>query len=170
MGRPQNCVAIRKKKQLEKCENKLICEFILLLSNLPDISDEIRAILSTEQKYLYEIVQSVASGYVSYRLRNTNPGKIAHSRWLTTAIRISRYYVAEYNPTEELSTLARYLVKVYAPGWFLIKKNEEVKDGARNLHQILVWNSEMPKEVVEIVRPTLQRNAYFAHPENLLLE
>ena len=46
--------------------------------------------LSCDPKYLYEIVRAVKTGYVSERLANLHPGKIAHSCWLTTASRIMR--------------------------------------------------------------------------------
>ena len=49
------------------------------------------------------------------------------------------------------------------------KINDKVTDGPSNLHQILIWNNSMPKKVLEIVKPTLERNAYLAHVKNVLL-
>ena len=47
--------------------------------------------LSTDQKYLYAICQAVVSGYFPVDLIHKCPGKMAHSRWLTTANRILRH-------------------------------------------------------------------------------
>ena len=46
--------------------------------------------LSIDQQYLYDIHQSVSAGKLSEGLANKNPGKMAHSRWLTTANGILR--------------------------------------------------------------------------------
>lgn len=46
--------------------------------------------LSVDQKYLYEICSSISSGICTIDLSKRNPGKQAHSRWLTTANRILR--------------------------------------------------------------------------------
>jgi hypothetical protein len=40
--------------------------------------------LSTDQKYLYEICQTVSTGICLKNLEVWNPGQIEHARWLTT--------------------------------------------------------------------------------------
>ena len=74
--------------------------------------------LSTDQKYVYEICQAVCSGSCSQKLSNRNPGKMAHSRWLTTASRILRLYVATQVPSEQFVALSEYVLEVYASFWF----------------------------------------------------
>src|SRR6218665_1955955 len=43
------------------------------------------------------------------------------------------------------------------------------KDGARHLHQMLVKSRYLNPKHKKIVDPVIHRNAYFAHPDNLLL-
>ena len=47
--------------------------------------------LSTDQQYLLQICQAVTSRNCSVDLSMHNPGKIVHSRWLTTAIGFYAY-------------------------------------------------------------------------------
>jgi len=53
--------------------------------------------------------------------------------------------------------------------WFAIKAQSSCKDGARHLHQMIVKSRYLSPKHKKIVDPVIQRNAYFAHPENLLL-
>jgi len=62
-----------------------------------------------------------------------------------------------------------YIVKVYAPMWFSIKGKPSCKDGARHLLCSIQLSCYLSVEHKCIVNPIKQRNAYFAHPENLLL-
>lgn len=71
----------------------------------------------------YIICMVVISGVCTEQLSKKDPVRLFHSRWLTTANRILRYYVSVENPSEELLMLATYIVKVYAPMWFCIKLN-----------------------------------------------
>ena len=56
------------------------------------------AALSTDQRYLLDIYSAVFRGFCSDSLAKRSPGKLAHSRWLTTANRIPRLYVATKQP------------------------------------------------------------------------
>ncbi|KAB0804159.1 hypothetical protein PPYR_01129, partial [Photinus pyralis] len=94
---------------------------------------------------------------------------LSHSRWLTTANRVLRLYIATYNPTFELKTIATFVVKVYAPMWFLIKRYPSCKDGSRHLCQLIQLSRYLSDELKEIIDPVIQRNAYASHPENVLL-
>uniref|UniRef100_A0A8D8VVF7 Uncharacterized protein n=1 Tax=Cacopsylla melanoneura TaxID=428564 RepID=A0A8D8VVF7_9HEMI len=94
---------------------------------------------------------------------------MAHSRWLTTANRILRLYVSTNNPSEGLKLLARFVIKVCAPSWFEIKQNPKATYGARHLHQMIKKCAFLPPEYKSLVFDVIQRNAYFAHCENVLL-
>ncbi|CAH1100857.1 unnamed protein product [Psylliodes chrysocephalus] len=105
-------------KQLEKCETLQPLNFKRIEVILPEINvDE----LSTDQKYLYEICCAISKGYISLNLSKQSPGKMAYSRWLTTANRILRLYVSTEKPSQNLSIITEYVIKVYAPTWFAIK-------------------------------------------------
>ena len=98
------------------------CKFAAVTGELPELtcSD-----LSTDQRYLYEICQSVINGSCSEELGRRNPGKIAHSRWLTTANRILRLYVSTVNPSPAFQLLTTFIVQAYVPVWFA--NQEEAK-------------------------------------------
>src|SRR6218665_1889404 len=53
--------------------------------------------------------------------------------------------------------------------WFGIKGKPSCKDGARHLLRSIQLSRYLSVEHKCIVDPFIQRNAYFAHPENLLL-
>lgn len=95
---------------LRNCEQLLICKFDAIPSKLPELltfSDQ-----STDQKYLYEICHSITSGSCTEDLARRNPGKIAHSCWLTTANRIQRFYVSSKKPSPALKMLTIFIVQV----------------------------------------------------------
>ena len=123
--------------------------------------------LSTDQKYLLEIYGAASIGRVSEGFGKRSPRTLNHSRWLTTANRILRLYVSTNHPEEKLMTLVNFVMKVYVPMWFEIKAMPYADSGARYIFKALV--KQQSKEVKEIVLPVMQRNAYFAHHENILL-
>ena len=97
-------------------------------------------------------------------------GGLNHSCWLTLGCRILRFYVAQEKLTFNLSTLAEFLIKVYFPGWFQIKFNNNITDGPKNSLNILTQVMRFPNKIIQdIALAVMQRNAYFAHPENILL-
>ncbi|KAK0069077.1 hypothetical protein Bpfe_001259 [Biomphalaria pfeifferi] len=125
--------------------------------------------LSTDQRYLHEMCLSGMTGCCSEELARRNPGKMAHSRWLTTANRILRVYISQQNPTHSLQMLATYIMQVYAPVWFAIKSKPSCVDGTKHIWLTVNLSRSLPTEVKNIIDPVIQRNAYFAHPENLLI-
>lgn len=143
-------------KMLEKCLDYKVEAFEPISSELPEIDTNL---LSTDQKYLYQMCSAISAGTVSPSLANKDPGKLAHSRWLTCANRILRVYVGTDKPTKNLTELATFIMKVYAPTWFDIKTKPSCKYGPIYLRD----------ELKNIVLKTIQRNAFFAHPENILL-
>ncbi|CAH0547286.1 unnamed protein product [Brassicogethes aeneus] len=153
-------------KALKHCMKPVVKYMAIEGNALPavDLAD-----LSNDQNYLYKIVLAVTSGECSQHLSNLQPGPISHSRWLTTASRILRLYISSKKPTENLITLATYIVKVYAPVWFAIKTKPRCWDGARHLWKIIYLSRYLPQILRNVIDPVIQRNAYFSHPENLLL-
>lgn len=156
-------------KQLNVCESKPLVSFCVVAGNLLELPDDIVKELSTDQKYLYEMCHAVTTGSCSPELASRQPGKMAHSRWLTTANRILRLYVSTVSPSNNLKLLVNYVVKVYAPVWFLIKKNSSFKDGANHIFQMVTYSRFLPDKQRSIVNSVIERNAFFAHPENLLV-
>lgn len=125
--------------------------------------------LSRDQKYLWEMCHAVSEGQCFLGLSKRNPGALNHSRWLTTANRLLRLYVASVEPSVNLKDLVTYVMKVYAPMWFSIKRQSSCKDGARHLFRSIQLSRYLSTELRDIIDPVIQRNGYFGHPENLLL-
>nr|CAI5836871.1 unnamed protein product [Callosobruchus analis] len=98
--------------------------------NGPDVDV---AVLSTDQKYLYEACNAISSRNVSFDLCKRNPGPLAHSRWLTCANRILRLYAATEVPSTNLKILSSFLIKVYAPTWFHIKMRPSCFQGPESI-------------------------------------
>jgi hypothetical protein len=122
--------------------------------------------LSKDQRYLHDIALAIHSGLCSIDLANREPGPISHSRWLTTANRVLRLYIALKKPSPNLLHLVTYILQVYAPLWFLIKTKSSIVEGPKHLFECIVRTRNLPTPVVFKV---IQTNAFFAHPDNLLL-
>ncbi|GBP06283.1 Protein asteroid homolog 1 [Eumeta japonica] len=60
-------------------------------------------------------------------------------------------------------------IPVYTPVWFQIKTHSSCKDGSRHLWKLIESSRFLSSELKAVIDPVIQRNAYFAHPENLLL-
>ncbi|ESN93205.1 hypothetical protein HELRODRAFT_181125 [Helobdella robusta] len=156
-------------KQLATCENETTLLFQPLTGHLPDLTKNVVNELSTDQKYLYEICQAVLTGSCSPELANRQPGNLSHSRWLTCANRLLRLYVSTPDPSESLQILVEYVVKVYDPIWFSIKQKTPLKDGAKHIFNLILFSRYLPTNLRTIVDSVIERNAFYAHPENLLV-
>ena len=53
--------------------------------------------------------------------------------------------------------------------WFKIKSKWSCVDGAQHVFETIVLSRFLPTHLRSVVDPVIQRNAYFSHPENLLL-
>jgi hypothetical protein len=153
-------------KALATCETLPIASFSKIEYCLPRIT---ATDLSTDQQYLLDICTAVMNGDCSVDLSRRDPGAMSHARWLTTANRILRLYAASECPSENLKTLATFVVKVYAPGWFRVKMNSSCKDGAINLWHMISASRYLSDDLKSVIDPVIERNGYFGHPENVLL-
>jgi len=138
----------------------------------PIVADEIEfdsKDLSNDQTYLLKITNSVSSGVVDQYVLNNNPGRLNHSRWLTTANRILRVYIATAVPTQSLKLLAQYIMRVYSPMWFEIKKKPSIESGSKHFLRLLQSCNSLPSEIRSVSLQCLRRNAFFAHSENIIL-
>lgn len=157
------------RRSLSDYHNLLVVNFEPIQSNVDDIIPSIQRDLSTDQNYLYDICKVVSTGECPTGFEDKNPGKLSHARWVTNANRILRLYIAPNSPSDTLQELSKFVVKVYAPGWFTIKRNSKIKDWAVNLCKIINFCSYMKDEYQKVIYTCLQKNGYFAHSENLLL-
>ena len=154
-------------KMLQNCEQLPIYNFMAISCDETFVGS---TNLSTDQKYLAEIHEAVVLGFCPEDLAGRNPGNISHSRWLTTANRFMRLYISTNKPSDKLMSIMNYIVKVYVPTWFDVKRHCLAKDGAKNLHRLILRVDKLSdEESKNIVLSVIQRNGFFAHPENILL-
>lgn len=153
-------------KALANCENLPVVRFVVISSDFPNID---RKDLSTDQRYLWDICQAVINGNCSSGLFQRQPGKLSHARWITTANRIMRLYISSSEPSNQLQTLAEFVMRVYAPMWFTIKLNPYCTDGPRNLWKTINVSRYLQNELKTVIDPIIQRNGYFGHPEAIIL-
>lgn len=125
--------------------------------------------LSTDVLYLYRIAKAVSESSCPEDLASMKPGQIVHSRWLTKASRLLRLYVATILPSTNLKILANFIMKVYVPMYFNVKFYNSVIYGSALLYKFIQSTQFLPLNLREVVNKTISNNAFFAHPENILL-
>ena len=153
-------------KNIQSCKSVQIVNFTAVNVELPEVDSQS---LSSDQQYLLDICNAVARGHCLPSLALMNPGKLCHERWLTTANRILQLYVASSEPSDNLRLIVEFIMKVYCIMWFTIRSKPSFSEGARHLWQTIRSSRYLNDALKAIVDPVISRNAYYAHPENLLL-
>lgn len=126
-------------------------------------------VLSTDEKYLYEIATAVSTGVCSTTLANKKPGDVHHARWLTKTSRVLREYIATEKPSKNLQDLATYIIRVYVPTYFSIKHRHSCKHGSIHFFNLINLSRYLPARHRKVIEQVCKDNAYFAHCENILL-
>lgn len=65
--------------------------------------------------------------------------------------------------------MVKFIVTVYAPMWFRVKRNHSCINGPQNLFEMIRSAKYLRGEQRTVVRNAIQRNAFFAHPESIIL-
>ena len=103
-------------------------------------------------------------------LTNKHPGNMVHARWLTTANRIVRLYVATESPDENLLLLVKCTLKVYAEMWLRVRCKPRIQLCPAYLFPMLnVLRDLDDSKIVSLVTPVIQGKAFFTHSDNVLL-
>lgn len=152
--------------QLSKCEKLPVVNFECVECEIPDID---RKVLSKDQQYLLDISSAIKSGSCPEDLSVREPGPLSHSRWLTLANRVLRLYISIGNPTDNHKTIVFFILKSYMPVWFHIKKSKYFTDGPEHVFEVIKSSRFLTENLLKVIDPVIERNAFFAHPENLLL-
>lgn len=157
--------------RLKNCEEQPIVEEFQTIPFVCDLNDieNIAHTLSTDQKTLIDLCTAVATGEVYRELQHRPIGKLSHARWTTTASRVLRVYMSDECPSEELKCIVKYILYVYVPSLFEIKHKPSIVFGPIHLAKMLKSTRLLPLNARVIVQQTIQRNAYFAHPEHIVL-
>ena len=138
--------------------------------SFPEIPQSVVDDLCTDQHYAYRTCRGVMDGLVDYDLQLLEAGPVVHSRWLSLTNRFLRLRVSLKNPPRNLFYLAEYCITAYFPTWFSIKLNSDLMYGSMHYFDLLqrilqLSNKKIRKKAFE----NLQKNSFFAHPENVLV-
>ncbi|GBN15668.1 hypothetical protein AVEN_55912-1 [Araneus ventricosus] len=88
------------------------------------ITDIDRNLLSIGQQYLLDISNAITLGNCPEDLANRDPGPLFHSRWLTAANRVLSLYLRSSDSSGNLTEIISFILKLYMPVWFAIKKEQ----------------------------------------------
>lgn len=124
---------------------------------------------SSDEQYLLNICLAISNGCVPQNLASTTIDILCKVRWATTASRILRLYVSEEDPSEVLETIVNYIMTVYAPSIFRIKHQSSIVYGPIHLTKMVELSRCVPQLARQIVNESIERNAFFAHSENMVL-
>lgn len=72
-------------------------------------------------------------------------------------------------PSEVLETIVNYIMTVYAPSIFRIKYQSSIVYGPIHLTKMVEMSHCVPQLARKIVNESIERNAFFAHSENVVL-
>src|SRR6218665_96873 len=137
-------------KSMANCEQLSIVSFDKIEVEFPEVT---ATDLSTDQQYLLDICEAVINGYCPPALSRRDPGAMSHSRWITTTNIILRLYVSSKCPSNNLKTLATYVVRVYAPMWFYTKMKPSFKDGSLHLWRMIFRSRYLPEVIKAVIDP-----------------
>ena len=100
-------------------------------------------------------------------------GPICHSRWLALEATVLVCYMKKNGlrgkAKKNLDTIVNFILTNYAPMWFTIKSKPDIIHGSRHYFKQVQLVKKLPKPVQTIVKENVNRSAYHAHPENVLL-
>ncbi|XP_047131321.1 uncharacterized protein LOC124810448 [Hydra vulgaris] len=133
------------------------------------IPEEILIDLSCDQRLLFEYCKGIGFGKVSDKWAAYKIGPLNHARWLTLAIRLLCLYTRDNQPTVSLKKLVYFIVQVYAPAWFEIKKSSKFHESPRLIFSTITRINNLPFDDVKlIVKKNIKKNALCLKPENIL--
>ena len=156
--------------QLEGCENlEISCFEPLPIDHIFKERLSLVTDISSDQRYLRDIILAIDMGYVSDQMKRRSPGKLGYAIWLTTANRILRLYVSTELPTVNFKRIVQFTLHVYAACWFGIRAKPLFTNAPIHLFNIItavkkLSDKQLEDETLKIIR----RNAYCLYPENLL--
>ncbi|KAE8737193.1 hypothetical protein FOCC_FOCC017345 [Frankliniella occidentalis] len=155
-------------QQMKNCLELPVVRFQPIPLELPD-PDLDSAILSKDQRYTLDMARAISAGECPPELAARNPGTVNHSRWGTTANRLMRLYVGTKRPSAALKNIVTIIIKMYVPMWFAVKMRWQCWEGPKHLAQMAALTRQFQKKYQGVLQKYVQNNAYFAHPENVLV-
>ena len=141
-------------------------------SPLEDIAADVLDKLSLDQRLLYEYTRGISLGQVDVRFASYKIGPLNQARWLTLAIRLMAIYTRGYFAPENrdvMMKLIQFIVQVYSPTWFMIKKDGLFHHQAAYLFFALQQMKKQHETVKSAAIKNLKYNAFALLPENVIL-
>ena len=141
----------------------------------PELKIDDELLVNEDQKYFYLICLLVMNGIgcldnLGASFSKKLPGAISNARWLTTASSILYLYVTTKKPTKKLIRVVTYIINVYAPTFFRVKKDFLVQNGAIIYCETLVRARECLTDAeFKKVQKSFKTNSYMATSEYILL-
>ena len=112
---------------------------------------------------------AIIAGVVSDELAAIEPGPPCVSRWNTLWSRLCRLYTGTPNPSYQLRRIIHIIIKFSAPMWFIIKCNPLATQGSVNTFKAMKLLKHLNPAEKAVAKKAVQRNAFFAHSDQLLL-
>ncbi|KAF0289541.1 hypothetical protein FJT64_012242 [Amphibalanus amphitrite] len=126
-----------------------VVQFAPVPGSVPEIPETVFKELSSDQQIVHRLAMGVQSGTIAPQDASRRIGPLNHA--------------------SELRDIVRFIVQHYLPMWFCIRQTSSCIDGPKNFMRSLELLRKLPQELQNIVQPVTQRNAYWAHPEAVLL-
>ena len=147
-----------------------VVKFAAIPGKVPTLPPDVVKKLSRDQYLAYLYCHAVQSGVMPQELATMTIGPLVKSRWLTTGIRILCLYTRTKRPSKGLIRLVKVLLNLYFPGWFRYRHHSHIQDGSKNFHYLIELVSDLPEaEDRETAHVVLNRNSFWAHPENIVI-
>jgi hypothetical protein len=148
-------------------------KFTTLSGPLNDVQfpDETLADLSNDQRLLLEYIRGISSGRVDPRFAAWKIGPLNHARWLTLAIRLMCVWtrgVCLPELQDKLYQAVKFIVEVYAVGWFEIKRDNKFSNQQQYIYNMIQRIKNQSEDVQRVALKNLQHNAFALLPENML--
>ena len=148
-------------------------EMLQIGPGMPELTEEVAADLSSDQRMLYLVFVSIWSGEIRVELYSLTPGPISHSRWLTLCVRILLLFLKKHSlkgkNKKNLLVIVKFLMSNYVPMWFTYKQHTGITEAPKHLYKQTQLMKFLEEPVLSIAKENIARNAYWAHPEVLLL-
>ncbi|CAF4921707.1 unnamed protein product [Pieris macdunnoughi] len=141
-----------------------VVDFVPINCYLPDIT-RTRGYINADHLYLLEICQAINARNCDENLAMRSPGKICHSRWMTTANSILRLYISTKNPTEKQMTVTEFVLK----GKNVDLRSYQSLQGAklelqRRAYDLIEWDKVSEPPVLKQISTDLLKDA-IANPD-----
>ena len=136
---------------------------------MPVLSEAQLKDTSRDQYLAYRLGHAVQSGLVPDGIVGATIGPPCHARWLTSGVRALRLTLSVKKRSKAFERFIFFLLNLYFPSWFRIKNSPHCQSGAKHFYYMLELSRDLCQASQAIVQKVLQDNAYFAHPENIII-